>query len=241
MKDSSLARIGGFAGIAVAALSIVYAVAYLFITPAAQRGTDAATFYASFAANPTGWQLANLCFGLSGIAGPFVVAAVAQRLRGLSQGWAGWALVVGSIATLATGVHGFWNMARTPLMASLYNSGDPAIRAALAVMRTGPVPADPVEFFTFGITGLWALVVGLLILRGADLPRRLGYVALAAGIAMLLLFVGDITASQVLILGAGGLASLILGPAMWAGIGLALLRGAEVPTMASAGVSAGRA
>lgn len=43
MKDSSLARIGGFAGIAVVALSIVYAVAYLFITPAAQRGTDAAT------------------------------------------------------------------------------------------------------------------------------------------------------------------------------------------------------
>ena len=67
MKDTSLARAGGLAGIAVAVLSIIYAVAYLVITPAAQRGADAAAYYASFAANPTGAQLASLCFVLSGV------------------------------------------------------------------------------------------------------------------------------------------------------------------------------
>jgi len=230
MKDTSLARIGGYAGIGVAALSIIYAIAYLFITPAAQRGADSAAFYASFAADPTGRQLANLCFVISGIIGTFVVAGVAERLRSFSEGWSRWALVVGSVALIATGVHGFWSMALTPTLANLYNNGDAATKAAVAVLRSAPVPADPVELFTFGFIGLWAIVVGLLILRGADLPRRLGYLAVVAGVDMLLLFGADITSSATLILVTGGLASLILGPAMWAWLGLALLRGASPAT-----------
>lgn len=229
MKDTSLARAGGLAGIAVAVLSIIYAVAYLIITPAAQRGADAAAYYASFAADPTGAQLASLCFVLSGVVGTLAVAATAERLRTVSDGWARWALVVGSIAILATGAHGLWNMARTPLMAALYNGGDATTKAAIAALRVGPVPADPAEFFTFGITGLWALAVGLLTLRGADLPRRVGYIAIVAGVDTLLLFLSDVAGSQAGILVTGGLASLILGPAMWAGIGLALLRDSHAP------------
>ncbi len=222
MKDSSLARVGGLAGFIIAALSILYAVAYLFITPAEQRGADLAAFYTSFAANPTGRQLANLCFVLSGALGPFVVAAVSERLREQSEGWARWSLVVGTLAIVATGLHGFYNLIVTPIQANLYNSGDAAIQAAITVARSAPLPTDPVEFFTFGVTGLWALVVGLLILRG------LGYVALVAGVDMLVLFVADVAGAGTLVLLTGGLASLILGPAMWGGFGRALLRGAGV-------------
>src|SRR5262245_59032773 len=92
MKDSSLARVGALSGFLVAALSILYAVAYLFITPAEQRGADLAAFYTSFAANPTGRQLANLCFVLSGVLGTFAVAAISERLREQSEGWARWSL-----------------------------------------------------------------------------------------------------------------------------------------------------
>ena len=238
MKDTSLSRIGGFSGFAIAILSIVYAVAYLFITPAAQRGGDLTVFYNSFAADPTGRQLANLCFVISGILGPFVVVGVCERLRGLSEGWARWALVMGTLAIVATGLHGFYNLIVTPIQAILYNSGDAATRAAIAVARSAPLPIDPVEFFTFGVTGLWALVVGLLILRGTDsspspgqsLPRWQGYVALVAGIDMLALFFADVAGAGTLILLTGGLASLILGPAMWAGFGRVLLRDAAAAT-----------
>lgn len=247
MKDSSLSRIAGLSGFAIALLSIVYTVAYLFITPAAQRGGDLAAFYSSFAADPTGRQLANLCFVISGILGPFVVVGVCERLRALSEGWAHWALVMGTLAIVATGLHGFYNLIVTPIQASLYNSGDAATRAAIMVARSAPLPTDPVEFFTFGVTGLWALVVGLLILRGADsstssgqsLPRWLGYVSLIAGVDMLALFLADIAGAGTLVLLTGGLASLILGPAMWAGFGRALLRdtGAapSVPAMTTRG------
>ena len=225
MKNNSLARIGGLSSLIVAGLSIVYAIAYLFITPATQRGSDLAVFFSSFAADPTGRQLANLCFVFSGVLGTFTVAAISQRL---SAGWSRWALVVGMLALLATGIHGFYNFVVTPIQANLYNGGDAATRAAIAVARSAPLPTDPVEFFTFGMTGLWALVIGLLILRGADLPRWLGYVALIAGLDMLLLFMADVAGAGTLVLVTGGLASLILGPAMWVGIGLALLRGATL-------------
>src|SRR6185437_10041181 len=115
---------------------------------------------------------------LSGILGPFAIAAISERLRSFSEGWARWALVIGVMALVATGIHGFWNMTLTPTLARLYNEGDAASKAAVVVLRSMPVPADPVELFTFGFTGLWALVVGILTLRGADLPRRLGYIAL---------------------------------------------------------------
>jgi uncharacterized protein DUF4386 len=234
MKDSSLARVGGLAGFAIGALSILYAVFYLFITPAEQRGADLAAFYSSFAANPTGRQLANLCFVLSGVLGLFAIAAVSERLRGQSEGWARWALVVGALATVATGLHGFYNLIVTPIQADLYNNGDAAIRAAITVARSAPLPIDPVEFFTFGVTGLWALVVGLLILRGADFPRSIGYIALVAGVDMLLLFAADVAGAGTLVLVTGGLASLILGPAMWVGFGRVLLRsaGASAPVQA---------
>lgn len=236
MKDHSLARVGGYAAIAIAALSILYAVAYLFITPAAQRGTDPAAYFASFAADPTGRQLANLCFVLSGILGSFAVAAISERLRSFSAGWARWALVIGVMALVATGIHGFWNMMLTPTLARLYNDGDAASKAAVVVLRSIPVPADPVELFTFGFTGLWALVVGILTLRGADLPRRLGYLALIAGVDMLLLFVADSAGAATPVLVLGGLASLILGPAMWVSIGLTLLRASPAPAAARTGM-----
>jgi|RhiMetdeSRZDD1v2_1073273.scaffolds.fasta_scaffold449521_2 hypothetical protein len=254
MKDTSLSRVGGFSGFAVAILSILYAVAYLFITPAAQRGSDLTGFYTSFTADPTGRQLANLCFVISGILGPFVVVGVCERLRGLSEGWARWALVMGTLAIVATGLHGFYNLIVTPIQAGLYTSGDAATRAAIAVARSAPLPIDPVEFFSFGVTGLWALVVGLLILRGTDastlhssgeassgqsLPRWLGYVALVAGVDMLALFFADVAGAGTLILLTGGLASLILGPAMWAGFGRVLLRdagaAAPIPAMSTRG------
>jgi uncharacterized protein DUF4386 len=239
MKDSSFSRIAGLAGFAVAALSILYAVAYLFITPAAQRGADLSAFYASFAADPTGRQLANLCFVLSGILAPFVIVGVSERLRGLNEGWARWSLVIGVISQLAVGIHGFYSLIATPIQTSMYNGGDAATRAAIAALRSAPLPTDPAEFFTFGLTGLWALVVGLLVLRGADLPRWLGYVALAAGVDLLLLFGADVAGAGTLVLLTGGPASLILGPAMWASFGGALLRDSAAPAPARAASARG--
>src|SRR5207244_1377823 len=63
------------------------------------------------------------------------------------------------------------------------------------------------------------LVVGLQILRGGEFPRWLGYVALIAGVDMLLLFFADLAGAGTLVLLTGGPAALILGPAMWIGIG----------------------
>jgi hypothetical protein len=227
MKDNSLARVGGFSSLIVGVLSVFYAVAYLFITPAAQRGADVGAFFSSFATDPTGRQLANLCFLFSGVLGTFTIAAVSERLRPLSAGWSRWALVVGMMALVATGIHGFYNFVVTPIQANLYNSGDTATRAAIAVAHSMPLPTDPAEFFTFGMTGLWALVVGLQILHGREIPRWVGYVALIAGVDMLLLFCADLAGAGTLVLLTGGPAALILGPAMWIGIGLTLLRGAR--------------
>jgi len=93
--------------------------------------------------------------------------------------------------------------------------------------RTPPdlSPTDPRGFATFGLAGLWAITVGVIVSGGAsDLPRRLGWFAIVDGVDLILLFVATIAGSAPLITVTGGLASVILGPAFWIWTGRVLRR-----------------
>jgi len=73
-------RIAAVSAAAVGLLSIVYAIAYLVITPSAQRGADVAAFMRSYLADPTGLRLASVCLAVSGIASAAGLVAVVERL-----------------------------------------------------------------------------------------------------------------------------------------------------------------
>ena len=91
---------------------------------------------------------------------------------------------------------------------------------AIAIEQSVALPAisltDPRGLATFGLAGLWAFTLGLEAVAGnGALPRNLGWLAIAAGLDLIVLFFATVAAYEGLILVSGGLASVILVPALW--------------------------
>ena len=76
-------------------------------------------------------------------------------------------------------------------------------------------PTDPRGFATFGLAGAWMLLAGLQLRQRTDLRRVYWQLAVVGGIDLIVLFVATVFGSTPLILLAGGLASVVLGPAFW--------------------------
>jgi hypothetical protein len=95
MTNRNFERIGAISAAAVAGLSVLYAVAYLGITPSAQRGTDADRFFRSYLAHPAGLRIASMCLLLSGPLVAVAVVALAGRIRAAGGRVVHWAEIVG--------------------------------------------------------------------------------------------------------------------------------------------------
>lgn len=227
MDDRSFRRAGAIGALGLAVSSVLYAVAFLIITPADQRSEDAAKFLRSFAEDPGGRQFANVCFVIAGVAGTFAVIALAERLRSTSSLWATWATVVGVVANLAGAAHGLWNISRLHELSSLYATAEN--RVAVEVVYAQPSPVDPLAMFRFAVAGGVAVVLGLLILHTPPLPRPLGWLAVALGVDTVILFAASWAGASALVLVSGGVASLALLPAFWIWAGAILWRECEAP------------
>ena len=85
-------------------------------------------------------------------------------------------------------------------------------------------PTDPRGFATFGLAGVWLVIVGRELAGRTGLRPRYALLATVAGIDLLLLFAATVLNISLLVLVTGGLASVVLGPAFWVMTGR-LLRG----------------
>jgi hypothetical protein len=160
-------------------------------------------FVRSDPANASASAVANGLIGLSGILATFAVVAVGDKVGGSAGRWLG---VVGVGWALLSAAHGTFS----------------AI-ADLQRLAPGDLSAtDPRGFATFGLAGLWSIVLGLSIRCDALFPRMLGTIALVNGIDLLVLFIATATGMGTLVLATGGLASVVLGPLLWGAIGRAL-------------------
>jgi hypothetical protein len=217
--DDRFDRVAAVAAVLVAVLSLAYAVAYLAITPSAQRGSDIDAFYRSYIADPTGARIASTCLLLSGLLVGLPVVALARRLTGREAGFVAWAAVVGVVGGLATAAHGLSGLLGVDKLAHRYASGDAATRAAVAVAGVTPSEVDPRGLATFCLAGLVALAFGMAIRHG---NRRLGLLGAVLGVDMVVLFLATAVGVGPLVLLTGGLASVVLGPLWWISLGRAL-------------------
>jgi hypothetical protein len=161
-------------------------------------------FVRTDAANTTASAVANGFIGLSGILATFVVIAVGDRVDGAAGRWL---RVVGVGWALLSAAHGV----------------SAAVSDAQG-LAAGPISAtDPRGLATFGLAGLWSIVLGLAIRSGTSFPRGLGMVALVDGVDLVVLFLATATGAGTLVLVTGGLASVILGPLQWAWIGRGMI------------------
>lgn len=223
MDDRAFDRIAALAAGAVAGLSVLYAIAFLVITPAAQRESDVDAFYRSYLADPAGARIASTCLLLSGLAvGPAVVA-LARRYTRDAPAALSWAAIVGVAGGLATAAHGLASLLGVDELAGDYESGDAATRAAVAVAHATPSQVDPRGLATFLAAGVVALVLGLAVRRD---HQRLGLLGVVLGCDMVALFLATAVGIGPLVLVTGGLASVILGPLWWVSVARLLWRGA---------------
>ncbi len=197
-------KFAGAAGFVVALSSLSYGLIFLFLVPAAQKQlARTGASLTSFAANPTGRQLASLLLALGGLAATAAVVGVYRWVREVNETWALWSLLIGFVYGILTTIYGISIALLFPILSGLYLSGNAATRASVLVVGSLPSPLDPFGFTKFVLSGFWLLITGVLMLRSHYFGRPLGYLTLVAGIGVLLLFIGDVTNTSALILAIG--------------------------------------
>lgn len=200
----SFERFAGWAAFAVAIGGIAYSLSFVIFL---HNGSDAAA------------TMADLCLMLGGFVVTAVLIAVFRRLRESDAEFALWAVVLGFIGAIGSGLHGGFDLA--------VRVKDPAG----TVSQLAANPTDPRGLATFGLTGLALLLISWLILAGGRLPRGLGSLGLVAGALLLVVYIGRLTVynpKNPFLLTVAVLSGFAVNPAWFAWLGWALLgRGTE--------------
>jgi hypothetical protein len=218
VDDRIFDRIAWLAALAVAAFSLLYAVGYLVIAPAAQRRSDVDAFYRSYLAHPGGLRLASTCLLLSGLIIGLPAMALRRRLLGGSGSAATWAAIAGVVAGFGTAAHGLASLVGTDRLAQHFVNADAATHAAIVLAHVQPSEVDP--------NGLATFALAVLVFGAALRPSRrgLGTLGIVLGVDMVALLIANSVGSTPAVLVTGGLASVILGPIWWVSVGRLLLQ-----------------
>ena len=195
-SGASFMRYAGWSAILTGALSLAYAVAFLIL-----KNT----------------LLAGLFLGLGGFASIAALAALYLRVRQVDGAFALYGLIISMMSALGVLVQGTYTLAN----ATHTPSGAPDLTAL-------PFQPDPRGLLAFGMAGVGVAVLSWLTLR-SSLPRNLGVLGLVNAVALVALFIGDLLTGtdikSLAILVPGALTSLILTPAWYIWLGIALPKG----------------
>jgi hypothetical protein len=104
-----------------------------------------------------------------------VVVALADQLAGREPQFARIGLVLGIVAALGAALHGAW---------------DTAVLEHPIAHPDVPSYTDARGFATFAMTGLALAIFGWLILRGTEIPRVVGQLAIVAAALLLIVYFG---------------------------------------------------
>jgi Domain of unknown function (DUF4386) len=237
MSDRSFIRFGGLAGILLAITSLASVAAYYLLVPAAQQlpVSSSQAYLTSLADNPTGTLLFNWLYALIAVWALIGIIAVYYRVREVSEAWAFFATIIGSIAGFLTVVFAVQQAASLQYLASIYKA-----KPDLAVaMFEAPVEINPFRVATFLLTAAWFLVVSLLMLQ-TSLPKLLAYLGLVATADLGFGFVVAALGLNSLVVYAALIAGLVGGPVFWAWLGVLLRRDAEAIERQAASTQAKR-
>lgn len=199
-------RIAGLAAMAAGLAGFLYAVAFIGLV-------------LTGAAPDLGFGLASLLLLVGSLLGAVALTALYPRLKTVDPGFALLALVLGVGGTIGAAVHGGFDLA---------NVLQPPTGEAEASMSGLPNYVDPRGLLTFGASGAGLLVASWLVVRGAVLPRGLGYLGYLAGVLLIIVYLGRLiilTPTNPIVAGPAALAGFIVNPAWYIWLGLSLRRG----------------
>jgi hypothetical protein len=193
----------------VALGAVGYAIAFVITVQSAPRGAD----YAS----------ALFLLG-GGLVSASVMIAVYQRIKVTDPSFALLGLLLGVVGALGSSIHGGFELALL-------------VKRPVTSITNFPANfVDPRGLLTFGFTALALLVISWLIVRGALLPKGLGYLGFAGGILLIIVYLGRLIVLNPKspgLLTAAVLSGFLVNPAWFLWLGWLLWRGQEAPAEAT--------
>jgi hypothetical protein len=231
MKDNSLYKIGGFASIIVGISYAVIGITTALLPPNLTGVPNAQSPFMYFEAN-RGLLMTNYwAFTIGGVFALAMIPAVSATVQHLNEGWVRWTASLATLGFAVAILDNYWAIIETPARAAAYVVGTEAIRATLTVPGA-PQYIDVQGWLGNGGVGLWALVIGLLALRGKVFPRGLAYLwifgAFAYFMALAASIIPDLYLSGVVIVISG--IGAILGPIGYGWMGIHLWRNTSQET-----------
>jgi hypothetical protein len=171
----SWSRWAPLTGVVAAVLGLAGAAFEIAVNPPAPDASGKAVI-AFYSANQANQRAATILLAFAFIFVVFFAGSLRHHLRTTPAGESLASIALAGAAVLAVGqIAGdglTWGLANSP------GTLDPAAAQALNVISVGMVLIPTAGLFIFGIT------IGLAILRGTELPRWLGWVAIAMGIVV---------------------------------------------------------
>jgi len=143
-----------------------------------------------------------------------VVVALYERLKTIDGSFALWALLLGLTGAMGSVVHGGYDLA---------NALHPPSQGFADI----PNVADPRGLLTFGIAGASLWIVAWLMTRSAHFPKNLAYVAYAAAILLIVLYLARLIvldATSLAVVVPALLAGFLVNPVFYVWLGLMLWR-----------------
>lgn len=226
MNDRAFMKVGAFLGFAVALDAILAVIVYFTMVPAAQRlipFAGAEAFLASLAQEPGALNLYYLLYALNPVLVLLPTVAMYFRLRGVSETWSLFALLLGVIGGFFWMVFGFQQLEQFRYLAALYPT-NPAL--ALTVFNA-PQILNPFNGVAGGFISIWFLITGVLLLR-TDANKLLAVLAFIAFADLLAGFLAPLAGFPQVAAYTAGIAGAIGGPLFWILAGLDFLKHAQL-------------
>jgi len=224
MKDNSLIKIGAFLALLMGIVKIIDPILYLIMPAQLRAEVPAPVFLPAFNQDPSLLMAFFWLEALVGIIGIGLVPVLSSLVRQKSEGWVTW---VSNLAIFGYGVSSvgyLLSIARLPGIAKAFVD-NPSLQPALAA--TWKASIDLLGVWGYAAVGAWLLVVSILALQNAILPRWLAIVGIATGVLHLLLPFGTYFKIQEILLFVA-VAGFVALPIFYLGVFLQLRKRASV-------------
>ncbi len=223
LSDQSFLWFGGLAGILLAVTSWTSVAEYYALVPTAQQlpVADVNAYLVSLHANPTGTLIFNGLYALLAFLALIGIIASYYRVREAGEAWTFFATIVGAVAAVGTIANGLYQLANLKYLGSLAASNPPD--TLVTTLFNAQPATNPFGVMTFALTGVWFLVVAILMLR-TTLPKLLAVLGFVAVADLAFGFVTALAGSATLPVYAAVIAGGVGGPIFWLWYGILLLR-----------------
>jgi hypothetical protein len=222
MKDMSLLRLGGTCALVLGVIKVLTAIDYLILPAALRAEVPAAQFLPAFAQDPSPLLVLFWLETVVGIFGIGLVPALTALVHDAHAGWARWASNLAVVGYAVSAVGYLLSIARLPGIAAAYVAGDASTKAALAAVWKASI--DLFGVWGYAAVGFWILVMSILALRNAALPRWLAYLGLLVAVIHLVIPFGAGFKLQPILI-AAVVISIVTLPPWYVWVGLVLRRG----------------